>query len=221
MNYVILQKARPYSRTRRGRFEHVKGYARFPATYGGKKLNVEESRELLVKLRDEAFKKVRAEFKDYLKKHPDEPKIVFHGTVAKNVYKILFEGVSPQSYHNFDASYYEGKRKNRIFVVDNFSNAAKFAFTAESHQNSPAVVVEAVIPVSYWKSKSHIDDRYGLAFMLPEIKPNWIRNIYDAETGLPITKTINSLTLERFEKAGKVVYIPITLAVLRKILGGD
>jgi hypothetical protein len=178
MNYVILEKARPYTRTRRGHLERVKGYTGRIAS----------------------------------------PEKVYHGTSARNVYKILFEGVKPQNYHNFKPDYFEGDRAKKIFVVTAFASAAVFAFIAEEQQGKPAIVIEAMIPTNYWKSNAKDDDRFGggYAFELPEIKPEWITNVYDHERK-PMTSVIDSLRLERFEKSGKLVYIPVTLAVLKKI----
>jgi hypothetical protein len=175
MNYVIL-KAKPYTRTRHGKFENVKGYLS-----RGKKL--------------------------------------YHGTSAKNIYKILFEGIKPQeSYHNFTVGFYEGERAKRVFVTEDLATACSFAKVAESRQESPAIVLEVVVPSKNW-SNAEKDNKIERSYMLSEVKSEWIRNAYDTDMR-PMTKTINSLTLKRFEKAGKVVFIPVSLEVLKKILKG-
>jgi len=40
MNYVILEKAKPYIRTRKGKFEHVKGYQGKEKVYHGTSISL-------------------------------------------------------------------------------------------------------------------------------------------------------------------------------------
>ena len=185
MNYVILVKAKPYTRTKRGKLERVKGYLS-KEKQGGE-----------------------AGYTEY------------HGTTASNIYKILFEGLKPQSYHNFDPDHFEGVRARRVFVADDFRIAKMFAKISEKKQHSPGVILKVVIPNSFWEAKAGMDKKlieagYAGCFMVPKVKPEWIVDALDTN-GKPMTKTIDSLRLKRFEKAGKLFYIPVTLAVLRKI----
>ena len=180
MNYVVLVKAKPYTRTRRGKLERVKGYS--GRSKSGKQ--------------------------------------VFHGTTAKNIYKILFEGLQPQSYHNFSDAYYERERGKRVFVTKRLSVAQEVAISGErySSDNSPGVVLKVKVPSEYWNDNYKVDEMLGVPnYMLPEVKPEWIVEITDVKTGKPVTESIDSLLLRRFEKAGKIVYIPVNLKVLKRI----
>lgn len=61
--------------------------------------------------------------------------------------------------------------------------------------------------------------RKGVAVTLPEIKPEWITNVYDTE-GNVATKTIDSLTGLKFKEKKEEtvkVYIPMSEEVLKKI----
>jgi len=218
MNYVILEKARPYIRHRLGKLQHVSGYANrllsnLPKATKVSKLVEKEMKKYITKI---AMDKVRSEVKTWQKRNPDSPMKAFHGTSANNIYKILFEGLKPQSYHNFDRSFYKGKRSDKVFITDDFTIAQSFASTAEWKTGSPAVILEAVIPVDFWKKAEADEKSGGTSFMLKEIKPEWITNAYDMDKR-PMTETIDSLRLKKFEKAGKLVYIPISLAVLKNI----
>lgn len=182
MNYVILEKAKPYTRTRCGKFENVRGYAS--------------------KQRQEGY-------------------VEYHGTSAKSIYRILFEGIKPQNYHNFAPDHFKGARAKRVFVTGEFSTAKLFASVAEKKHHSPGIVLKVIIPDSIWEVKARLDNRlteagYVNCFMLPEVKPEWIVDAFDTD-GKVMTKTIDSLRLKKFEKAGKLIYIPVSLGVLKKI----
>ncbi len=213
MRYVILEKAKPYTRTRKGRFEHVKGYP------SKGKLSREDALKMIPDRKKLMIDRVTKELETWKKKHPHDSVTAFHGTSADKIYKILFEGIRPQkNFHNFDPDFYEGERSNRIFVCDDFTVAQSFAHTAQWKSGSPAIILEVIIPADEWK-KAKLDSMSMTGYMLPEVKPEWIKNVYDMDKN-PMTKTINSLTLQRFEKAGRKVYIPVLLGVLKKILGG-
>ena len=187
LKYIILKKAKPYTRVKRGKLERVKGYT----GKVGKK--------------------------------------VFHGTSADKVFNILFGGVKPQIFHNWSSSLYKEGRDNRIFAAigeDSFKIAGFFARQASKNSGKSAVIIEAVVPDNYYWSNLEIDLSFikGVAragprpcISLPEIKPEWITNVYD-ENGEFMTKTINSLTLERFDKSGNVVFIPMSVELFKKIL---
>jgi len=201
--YVILDKAiavKPYTRVRRGKTERIAGYERA----------------------GEARRRIRRGKLERVKGYPgrSHDPYTYHGTSAKNVYKILFEGVRPQDYHNFRPEYFVGERERRIFVSNSFEVAAVFAKIAEDRQGSPAIVIEARIPSNYWEKNAKPDEEFISAgeYGLPEIKPEWITNVYDAATKKIITEAISSLKLERFKKAGRVVYIPVTLEVFKKMM---
>jgi hypothetical protein len=206
MKYIVLQKSRikAHLRTRKGKLERVNEYNK-----------------------------------------------VYHGTSADKVFDILFGGVKPQKFHNWNDNFYAGERAKRIFATygkGSFEEAVFFAHKAETQNNKPSVVIEALIPNAYYKANVVKDSTSNKAFLpsskrikesiiarkvaeklklarelattrisLPEIKPEWITNIYDKD-GVVMTKTINSLTLERFDKSGKLVYIPLLLKLLKKIL---
>lgn len=159
-----------------------------------------------------------------------EKETVYHGTSADKMYEILFEGVQPQESHNWDASFYEEERRGGVIYVvageGGFKLAAAFAAKAEEMKGKPAVVIEAKVPKDYYDKNGKRDARVGriggsgVAVTLPEVKPEWITNVYDTE-GNVATKTIDSLRLERFQKKAEedvTVYIPLSLEVLKKIV---
>jgi tRNA nucleotidyltransferase (CCA-adding enzyme) len=177
-----LEKARPYIRTRRGKFEHVRGYVGRTA------------------------------------------EVVFHGTSADKMYSILFGGVQPQRHHNFEDSYYGyGDRDKRVFAATGGKglwNATIFATAAEKMTGKPAIIIEAKIPKNYFRKNAKEDlellDEPGVT--LPEIKPEWITNVYDKD-GKVATETIDSLRLERFIKSRyEIVYIPLSFDILKEII---
>jgi len=158
-----------------------------------------------------------------------EPETVFHGTSVENLYKILFEGVKPQKYHNWSENFYEGEREKSVFVAigeRGFGMAKEFAEFAEKKTGKVSIIIEAKIPINYWKKNRKEDNKVfqpsakgPTGFMLPEVKPEWITNLFDQD-GNVMTKTIDSLRLEYFKKAEEdtvTVYIPMTLSNLRKM----
>ncbi len=154
-----------------------------------------------------------------------ERETVFHGTSADRMIKIIDEGIKSGKYRNWDESYFGGERAKRVFIThggeDPLGLAATFARDAEKASGKPSVVIEAKIPKEYFKNNVQEDERLKgtPAKTLPEVKPEWITNVYDTE-GNVATKTIDSLKLKRFEKKEETikVYIPLSLEVLEKIV---
>lgn len=89
-----------------------------------------------------------------------------------------------------------------MFVTSEFDIAKKFAKSAMEHLRGPGgleptdpeeaelmkpVIVECEIPIEYWGANRHLDwkveetDKKGrvASFMLPEVRPEWIKRILD------------------------------------------
>jgi hypothetical protein len=190
----------------------------------------------------------RDKLNKYRTDHLGEPFKTYHATVAKNIYNILFEGLRPQVFHNFSERFYKGDRVNRVFVTNSKGVAEAFAWSAKQKATelgtpSPSIILEVEIPAQKLGNLEVDVMGGGGTYMMPEIKPEWIKNVYD-EKWNDMAETINSLSLQSFDpvklhqkvgqkrweelqnkpesfyKAGKL-YIPVSLGVLKKILKGE
>lgn len=113
---------------------------------------------------------------------------VYHGSSGKHLTDIVNQGLRVKRYHNFGEGLYGGKRGYSVFVTANSSDAAYFcnqavrhlrdAFTKDDSENIP-VVIKLKIPVKYFEKKAEVDQVWNAAsaFMLPEVKPEWIERV--------------------------------------------
>lgn len=146
---------------------------------------------------------------------------IYHGTSHDRMMRILSEGIQSGKYQNFESIAYEGERGRVVFVSTMFQTAAVFGTIAEEKSGKAAVVVEAKIPTSFFNKNAKRDEKAlgGEAWTLPEVRPEWITNVYDTE-GNVATKTIDSLTGLKFKEKKEetiTVYIPMAEEVLKKI----
>lgn len=113
---------------------------------------------------------------------------VYHGTSGKHLSGIIKQGLRIKKYRNFGGGLYEGRRGKSVFVTASSSDAAYFCNQAILHlkekpdDNDPEnipVVIKLKIPVEYFEKKADVDTEWNAssAFMLPEVKPEWIERV--------------------------------------------
>jgi len=109
-----------------------------------------------------------------------EPKLstdstMYHGTQQAVITNILKYGILPQKEHNHSENYYNGERKDSVYVSSKESNAeyyAKWAFEKNQGRASGAVIFKVYIPKGEkFKYDSNAED----AFLFKRIKPEWIK----------------------------------------------
>ncbi len=142
-------------------------------------------------------------------------RVVYHGTFKDAVAQIKKQGLKPQpaskrSYGESMSgdSFYAGVRAKRVFVTTSLSNAQDYAQNAlNSHSdwtsgriNKAVVVLRVRIPAGE-KLENDDKDPTGTAFMLPQIKSEWIEEVglFDQTTG------------KLREKAETVYYVPVLI----------
>lgn len=121
--------------------------------------------------------------------------IAYHGTVDKFLAGIEKDGiVLKPGTRNFDEDFYEGDRRQSVFVSSSFEWALDYAELAEKKNSGHPVIVEVHIPASE-ASKLKSDDmslRYMEApteFALPEaIPPEWIKAVHTKGAGAGWTR---------------------------------
>jgi hypothetical protein len=141
-----------------------------------------------------AFKKRMDDLEVALKKldiGSDSPSVaVYHGTSGKYLANIIKEGLKAKKYHNFSPGLYKGERNKDVFVTTNVLDAQFFAgiatrddrpVTGPEIDPKTAVILKLLIPKDEFK-KAEIDAEWGsTAFMLPEVKPEWIEKVAAVE----------------------------------------
>lgn len=155
---------------------------------------------------------------------PDE---VYHGTSVEALKKIIKEGIISGKYRNWDREYYYGNRKGKVFVSTDATVASMFAVEAAYNRKAPAVVIEAQIPKSYFKryAKQDVEAGAGTAWMLPKVKPEWIKKVYKTpgsftKAGRYTGDLGEEIPLSKIEKLEQMVtvYIPMPEEFLNKLL---
>ena len=157
---------------------------------------------------------------------------VMHGTTqGRALDRIIKEGIQKQAWHNFDANFMYGDRTKKVFVSTSRDMARHFAEIASMKLKGDTygkvtpwaarpVIVEADIPSEEFKRLAEKDDaleREETAFMMPEVKPEWITAVTAFN---PPSHDDVLWERARVAKSNLVrVFVPVTIAVAQALLG--
>ncbi len=109
-----------------------------------------------------------------------EYSLAFHGTSGEYLKDIIERGLENKKYHNFDPDLYKGTRSKSVFVTTSVADASWFAEIAAARKTNPPVILKLKIPKEVFRhSKPDYDWNPTSAFMLPEVRPEWIEAVAD------------------------------------------
>jgi len=133
--------------------------------------------------------------------------LAFHGTSGEYLKSIIEKGLENKLYHNFGEDLYTAARGKNVFVTMNVDDASYFAQVAAARASIAAVtspvILKLKIPKDFFVQGAVPDYLWNpaSAFMLPEIKPEWIEEVAEGKKlDLPFSEEVVGTTAQRNEK---------------------